>query len=143
MDELKTLIRLARLALDEKRKALSALQARDDSLQAEIMATHQALAAEQAKSQAVMEGGLTLGAYIAAQHQCIKKLEKARIALASEIELAQDALRRAFEELKRYEIALEQRLETERRDRLRKESKAMDEAGSIATHRKVTGDGTV
>ncbi len=136
MDELATLIRLAKLALDEKRKALAALEARVAAVEAEKAALLAQLEAERQHPPEALEGGLTQGAFIRATYRKRDQLDAQLAALAQQIALAQDAIRTAFEELKRYDIAADQRARAHRRDANRRETKALDEAGSDVTRRR-------
>lgn len=130
MDNIATLIRLAKLELDEKRKVLAALLTRDDQLVAARAALEAALAREVAHAKTHAEEQITLGAFIAATHKKEKAIDTQRRLLAKEIAAAQDALQVSFETLKRYEIAQDQRDKAARRDNLRRETIKLDEVAS-------------
>lgn len=130
MDNIATLIRLAKLELDDKRKVLAALLTRDDQLVAARAALAEALAHEVAHAKTHAEEQITLGAFIEATHKKEKAIDTQRRLLAKEIAAAQDALQVCFETLKRYEIAQDQRDKAARRDNLRRETIKLDEVAA-------------
>ncbi len=130
MDELATLIRLAKLNLDEKRKALADILSDVDRVQQRIDTLKITLEKEQNHPPDVLEGGLTRGAFIQSSLKKIEAHEVHKHELMQIVEALQEEIRVAFEILKRYEIAAEQRDLTERKERLRRETKIMDEVGS-------------
>lgn len=130
MDELATLIRLAKFNLDEKRKALADILAGVDRVQQQIDALKGALEKEQNHPPDVLEGGLTRGAFIQSSLKKIEAQEHHKRELMHLVEALQEEIRVAFEILKRYEVAAEQRALTERKERLKRETKVMDEVGS-------------
>lgn len=136
MDELATLIRLAKLDLDQKRKALATLEARAAAIEAEKAALLAQLDAERQHPPDALEGGLTQGAFIRASYRKRDQMDALLAELARQIRRAQDEIHRSFEELKRYDIAADQRARAARRDANRRETKALDEAGGEITRRR-------
>lgn len=134
-DELATLIRLAKLQLDEKRKQLAALIAKEDEMKAMRAGVLQRLADEQKKVTPVLEGGRSMGAFIDASFKKRDEIDAAIMALGKFIEQAQAEVQTAFEELKRYEIAQEQRRLQAAKEQARRETKAMDEVGATRSTR--------
>jgi flagellar biosynthesis chaperone FliJ len=135
MAKLDTLIRLHRLALDEKRKALAAKEEIRARLLNERERLKSQLVSEQGEAQ-VMEGGLSRGQYIKSTLKKIEILGDAIKTADEEIEKAGESLRLAFEEVKRYEIARDVRVEEEKASVARKETKLLDETGAETYRRK-------
>lgn len=127
--DLHTLIRLAEWTVDEKRRALGALHAREDQLIAVLRDMDARLAAEQAQVKANMALAMTWAPFYAnhcarrdnTQHQ----LDQVRRL----IEEVRDELSEAYRELKSYETAQENRDKREREERDRKERIFLDEVG--------------
>jgi flagellar protein FliJ len=139
-DDLATLIRLAKLQLDEKRKALALLIAKEDEMKAMRAGVLQRLADEQGKTTPVMEGGRSMGAFIDASFKKRDEIDAAIVALGKFIEQAQAEVQTAFEELKRYELAQEQRRLKAAKEQARRETKAMDEVGATRSQRRKSDD---
>ena len=129
-NELHTLIRLSQLRLDEKRKAMAVLLAKVEAVEAEKARILGELAAESQKPPGAFEGGLTPGPFIKASYQKRDQMDELLRTLAKEVEAAQTEIQTAFEELKRYEIAAEQRALKAKKEAARRETKALDETGS-------------
>jgi hypothetical protein len=136
MDELATLIRLAKHALDEKRKVMSALEEQAAKVEAEKAGLLALLEQERQRSPDALEGGLTQGAFIRTSYQKRDKLDMRLAELARQMAAVQDEIRAAFEELKRYEIAAEQRARAETREEKRREVKELDEIGGELKRRR-------
>ena len=136
MKTLSTLIRLAQLALDEKRKIVVALEQKIAEVEAYKASLIAALDEERKRPPDALEGGLTQGAYIKATYKKCEQCDAQLAELARLMDIAQDQIRLAFEDLKRYEIAAEQRQLAERRDEKKRETKMMDEIGSESQRRK-------
>jgi flagellar FliJ protein len=129
-NELHTLIRLSQWQLDEKRKAMAVLLAKVEAVETEKARVLAELEAESKKPPEAFEGGLTQGPFIKASYQKRDQMDELLKALAAEVEAAQTEIQTAFEELKRYEIAAEQRALKAKKEAARRETKALDEAGS-------------
>lgn len=135
-NELATLIRLARLQLDEKRKVLAALLAEEERVKA-LKAALLAQMAQEAKAvPADFEAGLTRGAYIKAGLKRAEQFDTQLAQIAQVVEAAREDMAKAFEEVKRYEIADEARKERAAREASKRETKALDEVGSDRHQRK-------
>lgn len=134
-DEIKTLIRLSKLTLDEKRKIVVTIETEIARVEKEKATLLARLEAEKQHAQNVSEGGLTLGAFIKATFKKRDQLDHQLSELAKVLEAAQDELRLAFEELKRFEIAKEQRDKLQARKEARRLTKQLDEVGATRTRR--------
>lgn len=137
---LDTLIHLSQLQLDEKRKAMAVLLAKVDAVEAEKTRILAELLAEQQNAPDAFEGGLTQGPFIRASLQKRDILDELLRNLAKEVDAAQAEIQTAFEELKRYEIAAEQRALKAKKEAQRRETKAMDETGSTQQQAKQQSD---
>ena len=136
MDELKTMIRLAKHQLDEKRKVLATLESEVARVEGEKAALLALLARELEGAASLPDGRQTLGAFIRASHAKRDVFDQQLRDLACLVARALDDVRQAFEILKRYEVASEQRAQVERRENLRRETKVLDEVGSEVSRRR-------
>lgn len=133
---LKTLIRLSKFNVDEKRRALTALQAREDEIVAEIQAAEGQLVREQQLATANAETiGFAFPLFYQAWAQRRHGMEQALIAVRQQIELARDELAEAFREQKTYEVTQANREKREREEADRKEQIFLDEVG-LNMHRR-------
>lgn len=134
---LKTLIRLSKFNVDEKRRVLVALQNAEDQVLAEIDGHDHRLKEEQRVAAQDSTGvGYLYGAYHRAWMDRRENLLRSLAALRAQIEAARDALAEAYREQKTYEItqAARERREAEERDR--KEQSFLDELGQQMHQRK-------
>ena len=114
MSSLKTIIRLQKWKLDEKRRALAELQNLADRLQAEIERLKEEIAAERDTARGNVEYAFTYSNYIQAAMERGKRLTQSMGQVEAQIAVATDEMAEAFQELKRYELAEEERLKRER-----------------------------
>jgi flagellar export protein FliJ len=131
MRALATLIRMRREALDERRQRLSAFETRLAALARE----RERLEAQVRHEQEVAgRAGEVLFAYQGFAARAIaerERLARARAALDDQIAAARDDLAVAFSELKKFEIARDQRRRREHVARSRAEQKALDEIALV------------
>lgn len=135
-DELATLIRLAKLQLDEKRKQLAVLLAKEDEMKAMRAVVLQRLEAESKNSQNALEGGRSHGAFVKASFKKRDEIDAAIVELNKFIQSAREEVRQAFEEMKRYEIAQDQREQKARKEAQRRDTKQLDEVGGELNRRR-------
>jgi flagellar FliJ protein len=136
---LKSLIRLGKWTVDEKRRILGELHAREEEVIATIDAMDRQLAAEQAVANEDATGaGFTFGGFYDRHMHRRETLLRQLEALRHEIELARDDLAEAYRSLKTYETAEKQRLAREREEEGRKEQVVLDEIGQTLHRRKAT-----
>jgi len=133
--ELVTLIRLAKLQLDEKRKVLAAIIAEEDRVKAQRAALLNKLEEEKKNTAKDFEAELSRGNFIKATFKKRDQLDAQLKQLEQVIAAAQDEVAKAFEEVKRYEIAEEARRRREAKEQQRRETKALDEVGSTRHQR--------
>lgn len=132
---LKSLIRLSDSALNERRRELNIVEAREDEIKSLLDELEQEKRREQALSRDLEAGAFAYSGYAQGTIQRRKDLEKRLEALQPELERARDALSQAFQELKRYEIALDQREKSEKAEEERKTTLMLDEI-SLNMHRR-------
>lgn len=140
VDDLATLIRLSTLELDEKRKKRAALEAQVDKAEGEKRTLLAQLEDERDHPPDALEGGLTQGTFIKVTYARCNALDVRLAALRGLIDEVQEEIRAAFETLKRFEIAQEQRARLAHREALRRETKALDEVGATPRRRHVEGE---
>ncbi len=127
---LKTLIRLSRWQVDERRRILVALQAREDEIKAVLDGHYRQLPAEQAiAAQDSTGSGFFYGAFADAWLDRRDQLLAMLGELAGQIEQARDELAEAFRQQKTYELTQTARERREREEADRKEQAALDETG--------------
>ncbi len=135
---IKTLIRLSRWEVDEKRRVLTELQNREDGIIAAMAEADQRMLVErQIASQDPTGAGSLFGAYAQAW---MSRRETARGELASvreAIEVARDDLNDAFRRLKTFEITQKNQEKREQDEADRKEQANLDEIGLNIHRRKV------
>lgn len=136
MKDLYPLIKLQKMKVDEQRLLLAKLQEQLDAIEKELesLKIEQALQAAQVKQNPAM--ALTYGDYIKSSLEHEKMLERRKRTAIQALDLARTALSELFEEQKRYEIAQQQREEEEAREEAARETKTLDEVGSVSFTRK-------
>lgn len=133
---LKTLIRLSKFSVDEKRRVLTALQTREDQIIEEIRQGEEQLRHEQQLAAEDATGiGFSYGAFQQAWMRRRDLMHQALAAVRADIETARDELAEAFRELKTYEVTQANREKREREELDRKEQIFLDEIG-LNMHRR-------
>lgn len=133
---LKTLIRLSKFSVDEKRRVLTALQTREDQIIEEIRQGEEQLRHEQHLAAEDATGiGFSYGAFQNAWMRRRDLMHQALAAVRADIEKARDELAEAFRELKTYEVTQANREKREREELDRKEQIFLDEIG-LNMHRR-------
>ena len=136
MSSLKTIIRLQKWKLDEKRRALSELQSLADRLMAEIERLKEEIASEQNAARTNPEYAFTYSNYIRAAMERGERLTQSMGQVEAQISVATDEMAEAFQELKRYELAEEERLKREKDKLKRKEANMLDETALVGFRRR-------
>ncbi len=135
--DLKTIIRVRKWEVDEKRRELGALLAEEAALLSRRTALDEEVLAENACAREhVREADFTLGSYAARAHSRRLQLDAALAEANRRVEAARDELAQMFKDLKTFELAQEARDEAERKERDRKEQVVMDEIGLELFRRK-------
>lgn len=134
---LKTLIRLSKFKVDEKRRELTALQNREEKILADMAADEQRLRHEQqVAAQDVAGIGYMYGAYHRAWMGRRDAFNAALTKVRQEIEAIRDELAELFREQKTYELTQANREKREREEQDRKEQLFLDEIGQNLHMRK-------
>ena len=129
MSDLHALIRLHKWKLDEKRRALAELRALADRLDDERSRLDDEIAREQDVVRSSAEIGFSYAGFARAAIERRRRLEQSSEQVSRQIATATEAVREAFQELKRFELAQEGR---DQRERLRVHRKARVELDEIA-----------
>lgn len=133
---LKTLIRLAKFDVDEKRRLLTALQNQEDQILQDIAQSEVRLRQEQELAARDATGiGFIYGAYHRAWMTQRQTLFARLATIREQIEIARDALAEAFRTQKTYEVTQANREKREREEADRKEQIFLDEIG-LNMHRR-------
>jgi flagellar protein FliJ len=132
---LKSLIRLSDAELNERRRELNRVEEREAEIKRLLDELEEEKRREQALSRQIEAGAFAYSGYAQGTIQRRKELEKRLEALQPELERARDALSQAFQELKRYEIALDLRKKADKAEEARKTTLALDEI-SLNMHRR-------
>ena len=133
---LETLIRLRRQALDQRRKRLAALEQGRRALDDERAELERSVLVEQ--HVAAGDPGL-ISAYAGFARRVMAAraaLDVKSAALDQEIAAAQDEISIAFSELKKFEIARNERRRREATEAARQETRAIDEVGLAGFRRR-------
>jgi flagellar export protein FliJ len=133
---LPNLIRLHRWRLDEKRRTLAELERLALELDDQERRLAAELVREQAAAAASSEARRTYGAYARSVVERRGKIAESKAEVTTQIEQATAAVQEAFQELKRYEIALETREKAARERAGRLEQAVLDDLGLQVFRRK-------
>lgn len=141
MRGLTTLIRLHKSAVDDRRRVLAALREQRQNLVDELETLERDLLREQAVAAGALEASLTYAGF--ARHVIgeRERLNRAIAVMDGEIARAEDALAEAFQELKRYELALEEQQRRRAEELKRHETQRLDETAGVRFGRRQAEDG--
>lgn len=141
MTALDSMIRVHRWVLDEKQRKLIDLRTLLEKLESDLEGLDSDLEAEREASGSSDEAGAAFPAYAAAALDRRRKLCETIANLEKETEAAREEVTEAFGELKKYEIASENRQSQESAKRKRRERINLDELGvSIYRRSQAAGD---
>ncbi len=135
---LKTIIRLQKLQLDEKRRVLAELHTLADRLRNEIEKVKQEIAHEQETVRDDFSVSFTYSNFAQAAMERGRRLGQSLAQVEAQIEIATDEMAEAFQELKRYELAEEERQKRERDKQKRKDAAMLDETALVGFRRRQT-----
>ena len=134
--KLKTLIRLHKWTVDERRRELGILLAREDELQAILTGLEQELLAEQkTAAEDPTLAGFSYGGYAQRYLEMKGNLLRLLGAVGREILAAQERLAAAYRELKTYEEVEKNRARKELVEANRKEQRTLDEIAGMRHQR--------
>lgn len=135
MKTIETLIRLAKLEVDERRRALADLLDQDDAFDRAIDRLDREVEGEREKARQDPEYATGYTAYAKHAANRRKALIDQKAALGEQILQARDALAVAFEEQKKYEITAENQTAAEAAEQNRREQAELDAMG-LQSHRR-------
>lgn len=136
MSSLKTVIRLHKLQLDEKRRVLAELQNLGDRLKAEIERLREEIAHEQQTARDDFAVSFTYSNFAQAALERGRRLAESLVQVEAQIAVATEQMAEAYQELKRFELAEEERLKREREKLKRKEANMLDETALVGFRRR-------
>jgi flagellar FliJ protein len=134
---LAALIRLHRWRLDEKRRELAELERLEDRLLESVRQLDREVAAEQAFAQQANMGGLSYGGFAAGIIVRRERLAASMAEIRQQMDVKTEEISEVFRELKRYEIARDQREKREQIEADRRAQAALDEVSLIQHRRKL------
>jgi len=132
---LRTLIRVRRRQLDEKRRELKDLEHLAAELNGRLASLATELRDEQVQARESVEVGFSYGGYAQAVIARRENIEESLVAVGQQVTDAREEVRIAFQELKRYEMTLESRERVAIARRAQREQRAMDEL-ALDRHRR-------
>jgi flagellar export protein FliJ len=135
---LAALIRLHRWRLDEKRRELAELERLEDRLLESVRQLDQEVAAEQAFAQQTNMGGFSYGGFAAGIIERRKRIAASMVEIRQQMDAKTEEVAEVFRELKRYEIAQDQRQKREQVEADRRAQAALDEI-SLIQHQRGAG----
>ncbi|MCA1907304.1 MAG: flagellar FliJ family protein [Magnetospirillum sp.] len=134
---LKTLIRLSKFEVDEKRRVLTALQNQEEQILHDILQSEVQLRKEQELAASDATGvGFIYGAYHRAWMDQRQMLFNRLATIRQQIEIARDELAEAFRTQKTYEVTQANRERREREEMDRKEQTFLDEVAQTQHRRR-------
>lgn len=131
MTDFNALIRLHRWRLEEKQRALAELRSLEEQLRAEANRLEEEIKAEQEAARDTLDGSMAYAGY--ARNAIVRRGRIARSIADVERRIAgaNEEMAAAFQELKRYELAQEDRERRRQREIKRKEEAALDETAAV------------
>lgn len=132
---IKTLIRLRKFELDEKRRVLAELEAKRMNMVNQIKAHDEMIASEAILASKDPHMAMHYGQFVKGTRRKQAEIQNRIDAMMPELETARDAVAEAFQEVKRYELMLQGVIEREQKEELDKENAMLDEMG-LQVHRR-------
>lgn len=120
-------IRLHKWTVDEAQRRLGELMRLADRLRQDLTDLEAEAIREQALVAQSLEWGMTYGAYAARVVERREKLNRSIVEVDGQVEQARDALKDAFAELKKFELAAEAAEERAKKKRDQREQTTLDE----------------
>ena len=136
MTDLRGLIRFHRWHLDEKQRALADLHTLEDRLHADAARLEDEIKAEQHATRANFEIAFGYARFARAAIGRRAQIAQSITQVQARIAEASEALAEAFQEVKRYELAQDERVRQEKEKRRHKENELLDETAAIGFRRR-------
>jgi len=133
--ELSTLIRLHRNLVDEHRHRVSQLQNRAEELAAARRRLDEEFEAERQAAAGSVEAGMTFLAFVKVMQRRQAQADHAIAHIRAEIMRAEADLAAAFQDLKKFELAQEERERQIKEERRRRENQMFDEVAATRHRR--------
>ena len=127
MKSLDTLIRLRKLALDESRRELTELEQMQNQIEHARQNLEHEFASESATARNDVGASYAFGEYLATVRERRAEFDRQSAEVSQRRVLAEAAVREAFREVKRFEIAENNRLGRERSEFARRDQADLDE----------------
>lgn len=140
MSSLASVIRLHKWQLDEQRRALADLHNLADRLKSEAERLEEEIRHEQETAKADFEASFGYPAYAKAATERRKRIAQSIAQVDRQIAAATDAVAESFQELKRFELAEEERKRREADKLRRKENAMLDETALVGFRRRKAED---
>ena len=129
MKHFESQIRLHKWNVDEAQRRLAELLRLEDRLRDDLQRLEAEQTAEQATAAASLEASMTYGAYAEQLVERRHKLNRSIAEVVEQVAQAREALKDAFAELKKFELAAEAAEERVRKRRGQREQTLQDEVG--------------
>lgn len=135
MADVRTLIKMQKLYVDEQRRVLAARQTEADTIMMAIATLQANLESEKARASEQPDAAMMIGAYIRTALHRHDQLQRDLSAKEREVEKERAKLSVLFEELKRYEIAQENWDKAQREELAKRETLSYDEQAGQRHHK--------
>lgn len=136
---LSNLIRVHRWTLDERRRTLVDLERLAEKLEGDLLALDEELERERQAAVRAPEMAFTYPAFASAARQRKEKIQRSIAEVAKEIDRARQQVEASFQEVKKYELALDAAERRKKELLKRREQAALDEMGlSLHLRRKAS-----
>ncbi len=136
MRDYKTLIRLNKFKVDERSKALVALQAESQRLADRDRGLIELVEKERIAAQSSLEAGALFGPFSNGITKRRERIAAEQVRLGTLIDKARDDLRAAMGEMKKFEIVESKARAAERREQASKDAQLLDETALSGFRRK-------
>lgn len=138
--DLRALIRYHRWRLDEKQRALAALRTREDEVVARAQALEDQIKAEQRAARDTFEVSFGYAGFARAALVRREQLARTLADIRAQLAAAAEDLAETFQEVKRYELAQEERVLQEKARIRHKEAELLDETAGVGFRRRQQED---
>lgn len=136
MNSLKSVIRLHKWQLDEKRRELTDLENLREGLLADVARLEEEVERERDTARRNFEASFTFAAYAKSARERHERLDRSIAHVDEQIVAANEAVAEAYRELKKYELAEEEREKREALKLRRKQEALLDETALVGFQRR-------
>lgn len=135
MKGLKTLVRMNRLKLEDKQRQLAELEGVASGFRSQIAALEDSVSLEAGAAEQTPDLGYRIGSFVQATLARRDTLRQSLDDIVQQIKDLREEVAAAFREIKRYELIMDRREETARREAGKRARKVEDET-ALAVHRR-------